>query len=61
MNISNRTCEAAHAEKALNKTSTIRWLVNTFPPTTAAVSEGLRIVPSGILRDIGLRQPCNKI
>ena len=52
------TCEAAAALKALRTTSVTRWLVSTFPPTTAAVGAGLRMVLGGMRTVIGFRQPC---
>ncbi len=52
-------CEAAQVSKARNTTSVIRWLVRTFPPTTAAVSEGSNIEPSGMITLTGFRQPYN--
>lgn len=48
---------SAAALNAFSTTSTIRCEVNTLPPTTAAFSEGSRIVPEGTITFIGLRQP----
>ena len=52
-------CDAAHTSNAKRMTSTIRCDVSTFPPTTAAVSEGSSRQPFGILTFTGLRQPYN--
>lgn len=38
----------------------MRCEVSTFPPTTAATSEGLSIVPGGITNFIGAKHPCDK-
>lgn len=51
------TCDAAHTSNALKMTSTTRWDVSTFPPTTAAFWEGCRIDPGGITTWMGARQP----
>lgn len=48
---------AAHASKAFNTTSVILCEVQTFPPTTAAVSDGSRQQPGGILTVMGTRHP----
>ena len=55
------TCEAAAALKAFSTTSVTRWLVSTFPPTTAASPEGRSMVLSGILMVTGFRQPCKTV
>ena len=54
-------CEAAHALNAFKTTSVTRWEVNTFPPTTAALEDGLRIENDGIFIIIGERNPFKKI
>lgn len=41
------TWEAAAALKAFSTTSVTRWLVSTFPPTTAASGEGDSRQPVG--------------
>lgn len=51
---------SAVALNAFNTTSTTRCEVNTLPPTTAAFSEGLRMVPEGIITLIGFKQPYNR-
>ena len=51
------TCEAAQVSKALKITSTIRWVVRTFPPTTAAVSDGDKMVSGGMINWTGFKQP----
>ena len=38
-------------------TSVTRWLVNTFPPTTAASDDGFKMVLGGILMVIGFKHP----
>ena len=54
------TCEAAAALKALRTTSVTRWLVKTFPPTTAASGVGDRMDAAGILIVTGAKQPWAK-
>ena len=44
--------------KALKTTSVTRWLVRTFPPTTAASAAGLSREPSGMWTVMGFMQPC---
>ena len=50
-------CELAHASNAARQTSVTRWEVSTLPPTTAAVSEGDRKLPSGMMISMGFRHP----
>ena len=47
--------------KALSTTSVTRCDVNTLPPTTAAVSQGLSTEPGGTFIVIGTRQPSGNI
>jgi len=53
------TCDAAQISNALSTTSTTRCDVSTFPPTTAAVSEGSRRQPRGMMTWTGFRHPYN--
>ena len=55
------TCEAAQVSNARNMTSTILWVVRTFPPTTAAVSDGDKIVPDGMISWTGFKQPYGRL
>jgi hypothetical protein len=48
---------AAQARKALRMTSVTRCDVRTFPPTTAAWSDGERKDLGGMRTRMGLRQP----
>ncbi len=47
-------CEAAHTLKAFKITSVMRCDVRTFPPTTAAFSDGASNEPSSIITSIGV-------
>ena len=53
----NHAWEAAQVPKALKMTSTMRWQVNTFPPTTAAVSDGSIKLPFRIRTSTGAKHP----
>lgn len=48
---------AAHARKALSTTSVMRCEVQAFPAQTAALPDGLRMVPCGTMTDTGSIHP----